>query len=227
MPLPQYNITTPVPMIWQALITPKPGNPKIQSKPRYETTLLFTREHPDWAPIEKLMIEVCVGKFGRIDGRKFPVRDGNKVAEEAKNRVKDGKPAPLDREFLRGKIMFQPHGLITTATGNPVLPPRLLAIVDSGQVKRFDNQERALAALYLYSGVMVVGQLAFNAYEGMGGGVSAYVNEIVSLNYGDRIATGGDDESRLASNYGDLRKHIAHVGQATNYNPTIGAASIV
>ena len=212
MAIEQFRMTKPAPIVWPNLVTPRPENPKLKTKPRFEVTFLFTRDHPDWAAMEQMMVKQCHAEFGEagMGGRKYPAKDGTAEADAAQR-----KDPPRDREFLRGKIMFQPHGLVLNAKGDPVPPPRLVAVVNDAY-RRFEPAERALAREYFYSGVMAIGTFGFAAYQGFGGGVSAYLNEILSLNFGDRIQTGASDEDR----YGDVRQYVGHVGQSTSYNPT-------
>jgi hypothetical protein len=220
----QFRMTTPAPIVWVYAINPKPENVKLKKAPRYEVTFVLDRQHPDWAPLEKIMVEVCTAKFGSVAGRKFPAKDGTKEADDAQNfRRPDGSPAPKDREFARGKILVSTHALVVSSKRAPVPPPRLVVMMPDGSFKRFEAHERAAASQHFYAGVHAIGEFGITAYEGMGGGVSIYLNELLSLNYGDRISTGIDDEAK----YGEMRRFAGHVGANTPYNPTLGATSIV
>ncbi len=76
---------------------------------------------------------------------------------------------------------------------------------------------------FFYSGVLAIGTFMFSAYEGFGGGVTAYLNEVLSLNSGDKIAGGPDAEEK----YGDASRFDQYTGHVSNLDPTAGIGSLV
>ncbi len=215
----QYQMTKPVRIVWPHVTTPKPGNKQLGNEPRYEATFLFTEDSPDLAAIKQMMAAVVKEKLGNTEGRKFPLARGDKLADDgaAKNR---------DREFLRGFTLLSAHANVTIKVGpkkgEALQPPRLVVLQNGQFVRYWEPEERQLASKFFYSGVLGIGTFTFVAYEGMGGGVSAYLNEILSLNTGDRINTGIDD----AAKYGNAEAYSAYIGKASNINPAAGADDI-
>lgn len=211
-----YQMTKPAAIVWPHLVQPKRANPKLGSEPRYEATFLFPEDHPDFGPIKAALAAAVKAKFGSTDGRKFPLSRGDKEADDAMTKGKD-------REFLRGFQMFRPHSNTAIKTGpkkgDLLQPPRLVVLQNGKYVRYWEPEERQLAAKFFYSGVMAIGTFAFVAYEGMGGGVSAYLNEILSLGVGERINTGVDDEARYGA-------PTQYVGKLSAVDPTAGAEEI-
>lgn len=211
----KYQMVKPAPVIWAHLIKPRPartinGN---AYKAQYEVTFLFAPDHPDLAAIKTMLGSIAMAQFGRVDNLKYPLENGNKLADAAQAKGKD-------REYLRGKVMFKPHGLVTRQDGvTPVQPPRLL-VLSGGKYVRFENEaERPAASKFFYNGVLAIAEVSLGAYTGMGGGVSAYLNEILSLNSGERINAGVDDEAK----YGAADKWSQYVGTVSSVDPTLGA----
>ena len=209
MPNNQIQMTEPAPMVWVYLVKPRAGDPK--RKPRYETSFLLKPGSADLARIEQEVFSLAREKLGRVEGISLPLARGDRLADEAKAKGKD-------REFLRGYVRLSCHAPVTKLNGEPLMPPRLKVIVDRQIVDRTDD--RPLAQTALYSGVLAIGTLSFSAFEGMGGGVSCYVNEVLSLNRGDRIQTGVSDEEKYAE---VMTKHVGHVSAV---DPTAGMSGV-
>ncbi|MGH6796587.1 MAG: ssDNA-binding protein [Methylocella sp.] len=205
----QIQMTEPTPLVWVSLVTPRPARPDGQS--RYEVTFLLKRDHADLARIEAEIQKLALEKLGRTQGISIPLAGGDRLADEAKAKGKD-------REFLRGYIRLSAHAGIARRNGEPLMPPRIKVVLNGRIVDRTDD--RALAQPALYSGVMAIGTVSFAAYDGMGGGISCYVNEVLSLNKGERINTGVSDEERYAEVIGK------HIGHASTIDPTAGMGSM-
>lgn len=222
-----FTMTKPAPMIWCHAISPRPERTVNGEKfpAGYEATFLFPADHPDLAEIKKLLGATAAGfdKFaekiagnkaaGRspYDGLKFPLENGTKMADA-------GKAKDRDREFLRGAAVFKAKSNVAKRDGTPLSPPRLVVLQNGKYVRYSDEHERPLAKKFFYSGVLAIGTFNFVPYAGMGGGVSAYLNEILSLNAGDPIATGADDEAK----YGSPDKFSGYVGKVSAEDPTVG-----
>lgn len=211
-----YQMTKAAPIIWVFAVSPKPANVKLGSLPGYEATFLLTPDHPDFAEINRICGELAMAEFGTYVGKKFPIKDGTAEADAGRQ----AQP-PRDREFLRGKIMLRAHSPEKKRDGTLANPPRLLVYNKAtGKYDRFSEaHERPQVKGMFYSGVMAIGQIGFKAYPGQGGGVTAYLNELVSFNVGDKIITGVDDNERL----GDASKYVGHVGVTSHINPMAGA----
>lgn len=209
----RHQMVKPAPTIWSHLIKPRPPRTVkgVAFKAQYETTFLFGPSDPDFLAIKTMLGQIAMAKFGRVDNLKYPFESGDKLADAARTTGKD-------KEFLRGKVLFKPHALVTKQDGSPVQPPRLL-VLNSGKYIRYqDEAERPAAGKFFYPGCLCVGEVSLVAYAGMGGGVSAYLNEILSLNTGERISAGVDDESK----YGDANKWSQYVGTVSSVNPMQG-----
>jgi hypothetical protein len=210
-----YQMTHPAPMVWNYLITPKPERTVRGRvfKAAYEATFLFTPDHPDWAPIRAMLrANLPAGA-----AEKFPVEDGTKVADEAKAKGKD-------REWARGKVMFNPHSNVKKQDGSPLMPPRLVVLLNGKYVQYgTSDAPREIATPFFYSGVLAIGTFQIVGYEGMGGGVSAYLNEVLSLNSGERVAGGPDAEEK----YGPATDFSKYTGHVSAIDPTAGLTGLV
>lgn len=229
--LEQFQMTKPAPLIWSHLIVPRPARKMKNgetSEPCYEGTWLFPTDHPDLAAIKAMMARAAMayGPFadkiaankaaGRapLDGLKFPLENGNTVADK-------GVTAGKDREFARGMALLKAKSNVEIKTGpkkgQPLSPPRLVVLQNGQYVRYSEEHERPLARKFFYSGVLAVGTFAFSPYAGMGGGVACYLNEILSLNAGEKIATGVDDEAK----YGSPDTFKGYVGHVSSVDPTV------
>lgn len=226
--LEQFVMTKPAPLVWAHLVTPRPERVVQGEKyaSQYEATFLFAADHPDLAAIRQLLGKTASGfdKFadklqankaaGRppFDGLKFPLENGNKLAEQGAAKGKD-------REFARGMGLLKGKANVAKRDGTPLSPPRLVVLQNGRYVRYNEEHERPLAKKFFYSGVLAIGTFAFVPYTGMGGGITCYLNEVLSLNAGDKIATGVDDEAK----YGDPNTFKGYIGQVSAEDPMAGA----
>ncbi len=192
-----YQMTKPAPIVWVNVVTPRPAGEANQEA--YQATFVLTKDHPDFAPMVALMAKVVKDKFGATKDRKFPLKRGDDSADTAA-------AAGYDREWARGKELFNTKAPTRNRKSEALNPPRLVVLVNDKYV-RYADEQRGLAKPYFYSGVLAIGSFSFVAYEGFGGGVTAYLNEILSLNAGDKINTGIDDETK----YGAPTQYIGKV----------------
>lgn len=208
----QFSMTLAAPIIWVWAASPKPENVQQKIPSSYQATWLLPAGHPDIAEINRICGELAMAEFGTYEGKKFPISDGTAEADAARRMT-----PPKDKEFLRGAVKLAAHSKVKKMDGTLANPPRLLVYNKAtGKYDRFSEpHERAQAQPKFYSGVQAIGSFAFATYAGFGGGVTAYLNEIVSFNVGDRIITGVDDNERL----GDATKYIGHVGVTSQINP--------
>lgn len=208
-----YQMVKPAPTVWSHLIRPRPARTHngVAYKAQYETTFLFDADHPDFLAIKQRLGQIAVAKFGRVDNLKYPFENGTKIADAAHVKGRD-------REFLRGKVLFKPHGLVTRQSGEPANPPRLVVLNAGKYVFYRDEAERPAAGRFFYNGCLCVGEVSLVPYIGMGGGVSAYLNEILSLNMGEKINAEIDSEAK----YGAADKWAQYVGVVSSVDPTAG-----
>jgi hypothetical protein len=229
----QFQMTKPAPIVWAHVIIPRPERRLKNGEmvaAAYETTFLLSTDHPDLKPIKAIMAKVATNfeafadriaenkKMERapLDGIKFPLENGNKIADK-------GKAADKDREFARGMALLKAKSNVEIKTGPKkgqlLLPPRLVVLQNNQYVRYSEEHERGLARKFFYSGVLAIGTFGFSPYAGMGGGVAVYLNEILSLNAGEKINTGVDDEAK----YGSADQFKDYVGRVSAEDPTEGA----
>lgn len=230
--LEQFQMTKPAPLIWASIITPRPAR-RLPSgdtvEPAYEGTWLFPPDHPDLSTIKAMMAKAATGfapfaeriaankEAGRalLDKIAFPIKNGNKVADHGA-----AADPPKDREFARGMALLKAKSNVEIKTGpkkgQPLSPPKIVVLQGDRYVRYSDEHERQLAKKFFYSGVLAVGTFAFAPYAGMGGGVACYLNEILSVNAGEKITTGGDDEAK----YGNPDQFKGYVGHVSSVDPT-------
>ncbi len=216
-----YQMTHPAPLIWSHLITPQPEHTRGKTvfKTSYNGVFLLTKEHPDWAPIASKMQALAAKDLPGNSTPSFPGLDRDaegKLSISGDNVANAAKAAGKDREWARGKIMFKAQSNVKTLKGDLLMPPRLVVLLN-GKYVNYGTSEapRELAAKFFYSGVLAVGTFMFSSYEGFGGGVTAYLNEVLSLNSGERIAGGPDAEEK----YGDAGKFSQYTGHVSNVDP--------
>lgn len=214
-----YQMTVPAPMVWCSVVEPRPErpnpkDPRVPFKAAYEATFLFTKEHPDWEPICAIM-RAELPDVHVADP--YPVLDGHKVADVAK-------AANKDREWARGKILFKAKSNVKKLDGGLLIPPALVVILN-GKFVKYDTADapRTLASKFFYSGVSAIGTFHIAGYPGMGGGVTAYLNEVLSLNTGERIAGGMEPEEK----YGSADNFSRYTGHVSAVNPTEGLHGLV
>ncbi len=193
-----FTLTKPAAVIWQDLFKPRKFDAK--AKPKFGAVYLLPKDHPDLPALNTLVVGL-VRAFAPIAGRDLPgltlpLKDGDKLAAAGKG------------EFLRGHVLFR------AGTADDTRPP-ILRVVLNGKIVSFDDSDRSLARPHFYAGVMCGGNFGFSAYEGMGGGVAAYLNDIVSLGVGEKISDRGDGAAKHES----MLKYVGHV---SSIDPTLG-----
>lgn len=131
----------------------------------------------------------------------FPWSSGTELADNAKAKNKD-------REFSRGKLVL---------TARSKFQPGLSAIV-GGKLVEYDSDSVKNAKSYFYSGVEILAEVNFQAYDGVSetgaDGVTAYLNKVLSTNKGKKLASGGASAAETFSGY---------LGSISNVDPTAGA----
>lgn len=216
-----YLMTKPTRIIWVHAVDPRPANAKLGTEPRFEVTFMFPEGDEDFKEIMRRMSAVAQeGLPGRaLSTIKFPLKRGSAVADAA---VLKGN---ADRDFLRPFSLLTAHTNCEAKTGprkgQKLLPPRLV-VLNNGHYQGYGDEvpgfPRAEARRFFYSGVLARGTFNFVAYEAQGGVVSVYLNELLSLNVGDRIQTGPDNEQK----YGSAESHSEYIGKVSSVNPTAG-----
>lgn len=210
-----FQMTHPAPIVWHYLITPKPEHTVGTAvfKEAYEATFVFSPDHPDRAALGALLQQAAAEGAPGVANPRLPVVDGTMIANKA-----EGK-----REWARGAALFKADSKTKTQKGLPIRPPNLFVVLNGEYVSFGVTNERALASKYFWGGVLAVGAFSIEGYPGMGGGVTAYLNDVASTNAGDRLTV----ETDPVAKFGDPRRFMQHVGHASAINPSEGLANSI
>ncbi len=198
------SLTEPVPATYLNLLVPKKFGKKGKEsgEPKYSANLQFEIESTDLKTLKATAANVAKARWpGRsLKELSFPFSDGTKSADKAKAEKKN-------REFYRGKVIL---------AARSKFEPRLSGI-ENGNVVDYEDEARKLAIKKFYPGVLVLAQIHFKAYDGVGNnpdGVTAYLNMVFTTNRGTRINAGsGPTSAEVFKDY---------VGQITTEDPTAG-----
>ena len=192
-------------------------NGKATGDPKYSANFEFDLDHVELKAVKDLAVKAAKEKWpGRAIGKEsskkdengnpkqptfiFPWTLGDDLAEHAKKRGKN-------REFSRGKLVL---------TARSKYEPRLSAIIN-GRMVDLEGDARAKSKNLFYTGVQVLFQVSFQAYDGVGAngldGVTAYLDHVVSLNKGEKLISGGPSAAEVFKGY---------VGTTTDEDPTSG-----
>lgn len=188
-------------IIFPALFTPKrfKRDGVEQGKAKYSASFLFDEGSEELEALKATAKAVAQAKWGDdVDTSKlkFPFTKGTALKKKAEAKDKDG-------SFYEGKIMLKS----STEFKIPVL--------DGRKEPPIETQDEKL----VYSGCYVAGEVNFNAYNGdddedgntVPGGVNAYLNVVVFVAAGTRIA--GKDH---AAAFRGIK------GSASKVDPTAG-----
>jgi hypothetical protein len=178
----------------------KGPNGKPSGEPKFSANFEIEADHEDLAALKARAVAVAKAKWPGRDLKElaFPFSSGDKLADKAAAKKKD-------REFSRGKAV-----LVSRSKFQPNL-----SVVEGGKIVEIDGNDKGKVKKLFYSGVRVLAQFNFTAYDGVGAnpdGVTAYLNKVLSLNQGTRL-TGGASSAEVFKDY---------IGAATDYDPTEG-----
>jgi hypothetical protein len=180
----RYTFQQEARMIFGNLITPAKVGKKGQGKgePVYSASVLLKPDSPDLTGLKAVAARVAKAQWpGRNLGElKFPFSSGEKEAEKAKAKGKDG-------SFYLGHVLFKAY------TGEQY--PPALVVPAGGQLKVLEGPDRVIIGkVKFYNGCKVGLAVSFKAYNGQddGGvgpqsGVKAWLSSVVWLGDGDRI----------------------------------------
>ncbi len=171
-------------IIFPTLFTPKKYKDKTGAevgKEKYSASFLFENDSDELARLKKEVMKVAHAKWPDLDvnaavkAKTFstPFTNGAKLQKQAEKKKKDG-------SFYKGRTMLKS----STEFKIPVLDAR-----QDPPVETFNEK-------LVYSGCYVAGEVKFNAYNGdddddgnaTPGGVNAYLNCVVFVEKGTRIA---------------------------------------
>lgn len=188
-----FNLTSPAVLLFPNLLEPKPfmKNGKAQGEPKYSASLIFEAENPDLKAMKEKVTSLARMRWPDkpFSELAFPFSNGDKNADK---RVAKGKQ---DGEHLRGKVLMK---------SSSKYEPRLSVLVDGKLVDLDTDMLKAAHKGKFYNGVEVLAQINFVPYDPIGenakGGVTAYLNMVVSTGKGKRLS-GGATASEVFKGY--------------------------
>lgn len=194
-------VMTSFPQLFEAKAVMRKGKPT--GEPKFSANFEF---HPvnDKAELDALKAKAAAVAKAKWPGRDlkelaFPFTSGDKLAEKAKAKGKD-------RDFSKGKVVL---------TARSKYEPRL-SVIENGKLVDYEGDRRPTCKSKFYSGVEVLFQVNFQAYDAVDedgkAGVTAYLNMVVSLNKGKKLAGGGSSAAEVFKGY---------VGVASAEDPTL------
>lgn len=200
-----FNLTLPVVLAFPNLLEAKPfmKNGKPQGDPKYSANLIIAADHPDLKPMKELVTSLARQRWPDkpFSELAFPFTSGDKLAEARKAKGKD------DGDYQRGKVVMN---------AKSKYEPRLSVLINGKLVDLDTDILKALHKNKFYNGVEVLAQINFVPYDPIGqnakGGVTAYLNIVVSTGKGKRLS-GGAPASEVFKGY---------VGGVSAEDPTNG-----
>lgn len=202
----QYALTEPSTMIFPQLFEAKAVGKKGQAtgKPKFSANFLLVKDGPDHKAMKDIAIQLAKAKWPGRDIKElhFPFSSGDKLADKRKAAGK------ADGEFQRGFSV-----LVARSTYEPAL-----SVYESGRLTDLTGPARAAAKAKFYPGVKSLAEVVLATYEGIGNnpdGICAYLNAVLSLNEGERLAGGQKTAAETFKGY---------AGHATGEDPTVGSA---
>lgn len=203
---PVVSLTSPATLTFPNLLEPravKGPNGKPNGEPKFSVNLEFNPDHPDLGRIKAKAAEVARAKWPGRDLRELavPWTSGDKLAAKAKAKGKN-------REFSEGKVVV---------TARSKFRPTL-SFLEGGKIVELEDDSGIKANIRkFYSGCDVLAEVRLQAYDGVGqnpDGVNAYINQVMSLNRGKKVAGGGKSATET---FKDV------VGKFSAEDPTEGA----
>lgn len=196
-----YSLTKPVVLAHPNLFVPRAFGKKGKEEgtPKYSANLVLPSDSQDLATMKKIAAEVARAFWpGRAfkdaaDPQRnilFPFTAGDKLADKRKA---EGK---ADGEYQRGHVII---------AARSKYEPRL-SIFDKGQVVEFASVEEAKphASKWFYFGVQALVKVNFVAYKGVGrnpDGVTAYLDQVMSIGKGAKLTSGGGNAAETFKGY--------------------------
>lgn len=208
-----YNLTFPVTLMTfgNSLLEAKPymKNGKPQGEPKYSANFVFNADHPDLKAMKELAAKLARQKWPDklFTELAFPFTSGDKLADKRKAKGKD------EGNDLRGKVVMNIKSKYE---------PRL-AYLENGKIIDLETDTaKQMAKGKFYSGVEVLAQFNFVVYDPIGenakGGVTVYLNMVLSTNKGKKLAGSSKSASDVFKGY---------VGSVSTEDPTVGLDDVM
>lgn len=181
-----YNLTHPAILrtFKDQLFVPKSyigKNGKPQGEPKYNGEFIFSAGHPDLPAMKELVAGLARARWPDkpFTELSFPFQSGDKINAKREAKEKKGD------EYLRGTVVMNIKSKFV---------PKY-AYLENGKFIDLETETAIQTAKSkFYSGVEVLAQFNFVPYDPIGenakGGVTAYLNMVVSTNKGKKLAPG-------------------------------------
>jgi Protein of unknown function (DUF2815) len=214
-----FTSTTPVVMAFPSVTEARKAkvNGRETGEPKYGATFIFPEDHPDLKAFKEIAIGVARAKWpGRDLGAdvksgelKLPWAKGDMLADRRVAKlVKAGKSDDHKADFQRGQTVLKTSSKFAPA----------LSVLENGKLVDLEGATIPLNKAKFYFGCECLVQVNFVAYDRVGDagkdGVTAYLQMVVSLNKGKKLA-GAKSAAETFSGY---------VGKASEENPLGDAA---
>lgn len=210
-----YTGTVPCVLVFPALMTPEAFQGKGDTL-RYKGNFLYPEDHPDVPVIQAAILSVASAAFPGRDPStlKLPFARGSVL--NARREQKGRKPY----DFYNDRWVLAAQKPQKDSKGNLLPIPRLV-VLQNGKFVPYVDGDRPAASAFFYSGVKAVPVIQFANYSAIEDGISGYLNRVLSLNTGERIMTGPDDNET----FGGAERFSQYMGTVTSHDPTAGMAA--
>ena len=180
-------LKNPVRLYWANLFDPEPYKEDGVAKgdPKFRAELIIQNDDPQLALLKSRVLDVAkagglggaqrrLGISPKDGGLKHPFTKGtDRLARMSKTPPDDVVAALKDATIM-------------VTTSGQYKPPALTTKLN-GFVTDYELSNRHMAREYFYMGCNVRAKVYLNAYDGMGGGVNAYLNSLASDNTGEHL----------------------------------------
>ena len=225
----EITLYPPVPAIYtKSLLVPKAfkGKDGTEGQPRYNAQFLLPGDHLQVPELMTTCLKLADAAFPArgikamvqaqglqaayltlmTQGLGLPLKNGNTMLAAAT-------AAGKDRPFYKDVWVLMAAKPEKNKAGAMLAPPALRVLV-AGKIVAYDDAARPMAADAFYNGVLVSGKFQFKEFAGFGGGVTCYLDRLLSMNTGTKIEIGISDEDT----FGSPDRFTEYSGTVTNEN---------
>lgn len=215
----------------EGLMTPKAfkNADGTMGSPEFRLRCLVPQSHPQLAELNAIIIRLAQQAFpARVDqngqwthyGLNLPLKSGEQAIAEAAAKAQAANRKAPEMDYMQGQLLLSTHTGEKKRDGTMKDPP-LLAVKQGGEFKRYEGQFRPAAREFFYNGVYASVEVSLKAYAGGSGGVTCYLNSVLSLGVGDRINMGRslEDSFGSADSYDEFIGHVSAESVVPQYQP--------
>jgi len=215
-----FTFTKPVRLLYtETLLQPKKfkNDDGTEGLPRYNLQGIIPPDHPQLGEFYGLVLQVAqqalpahVDQTGQWSpqGLKLPIKSGDQMIAEHQAKARARGKQPADKAFYAGQWVVFAQKPEKSQAGNLLQPP-VLVVLQNGQKVRYEDEQRSLAKPFFYNGVLASVSVQLKGFTGFGGGVTCYIDRVLSLNTGERINIGRSDDDVFADDYSQYVGHVS------------------